>query len=94
MVTKPRNFWLRPVGKDRFWWAWIDGIFAVSFLMFFFLTLHQGQSFTFSLPSGIEVMVPYPWICWMDACFFVMNAFFCWVQTSLYREWKKKQTSI
>ena len=76
-MNKVKRFWLHPEGKDRLWWAWIDAAFTLFFLVMTILTYRKFGHWT--------------WLCSMDTFFFTFNLLFCWLNSTLYDEWKKKQ---
>ena len=76
-MNKLKRFCFKPQGKDHLWWVWIDAVSALLFIALIVMTCHKFGRWT--------------WVCSLDTCFFLINLGFCWLNSTLYDEWKKKQ---
>jgi hypothetical protein len=73
-----RRFCFHPDGKDRLAWAWIDAVLFLAFCVLAPMSFYKGHPINGSF----------------NVFFLLWNLGFAMLNYSLYRDWKKKQTSI
>ena len=79
-MSKLKQFFFKPQGKDRKCWALIDALFTLFFTVMIVVTYHKFGRWA--------------WPCTMDSCFAIFNFTLFLLQYALHVEWKKTQTSI
>jgi hypothetical protein len=67
-----RELCFHPSPRDRIWWAWATGIMAIAMAISAIFLLSHGHLWT----GGANIVLT------------IWNMLTCWVNVSLYREWK------